>query len=536
MIWHIVKKDWKLLWPYALLLAALELAYVILLTLEPAQIVQNWGAGPAIDSLNQILGGAILIAGALVIALLSHYDALPGERQDWLVRPIARHHLLAAKVVGLALFVHAPLLFIDFLYGAFGGFPLAGVLMSAAGHGLLVFVALSLPVLALCSTSRNLLEVMASGLALMLGVMLFATVTEAFHGDLVRFFRTSRDTPLVWVPTVAGYIVLSIGALVVLSLQFYRRSTLLSRVLVCATWAAFGMTVAFFPWKTAFAIQTRLAEQTGLGSSVTLTFNPSIGRLRRPPSFPEQLDPGVVQELYLPIDVQGLAAGMALRAELVDSIALTQSGQIVPFSRDKQQDFMTNGPAHLKLGMEPLTGWGPDGPRNNPETKDKPFQLEIEVSTTLLKSDAVTTLPNIWGGPSPQRPCRFVSTSVMYAYADEADPRDHALEFLCVPVVQKAPCLSLVLVDLPSPWMQRASLKCFRSYSPFHERLLSGGDGAFARVFFYDPARVEQYFGTENDKLQGTKLELHWYKPVDHFTRKIVIPEVHLKDWIRETP
>jgi hypothetical protein len=61
--------------------------------------------------------------------------------------------------------------------------------------------------------------------------------------------------------------------------------------------------------------------------------------------------------------------------------------------------------------------------------------------------------------------------------------------------------------------MERASLTCFRTYSPFHEHLLSGGDGAVARAFFYDPARSEDYFGSDNDKLAKTKMELHWYKP-----------------------
>jgi hypothetical protein len=46
MIWHIVKKDWKLLWPYALLLAAMELSYVVLLTLQPIKLLENYGADP----------------------------------------------------------------------------------------------------------------------------------------------------------------------------------------------------------------------------------------------------------------------------------------------------------------------------------------------------------------------------------------------------------------------------------------------------------------------------------------------------------
>jgi hypothetical protein len=62
---------------------------------------------------------------------------------------------------------------------------------------------------------------------------------------------------------------------------------------------------------------------------------------------------------------------------------------------------MTNGPAHLKLGLMPLTGYAPEGPLNNPETKNKSFQLEIELSMTLLKSDEVYSTSQRLGRPVP---------------------------------------------------------------------------------------------------------------------------------------
>jgi hypothetical protein len=296
----------------------------------------------------------------------------------------------------------------------------------------------------------------------------------------------------------------------------------------------FGLAVSFFPWKAAFAIQSQLAEQKGLGSPVTLSFDASIGRYRRPQSRVYETD----SKLYIPIQIQGLPPNTALKSEFWDSHAITASGRTIHVSRDTQQDFMANGPAHLKIGLEPITGFAPDNARNNPETKDKPFQLEIELSMTLLKSDELTSLPSVWGPRSlTNRPCRMTSTTVSGAFGEDfVDPRDLDVEFICAPVVPKAPCVSMVLIDLPSPWVQRASLSCFRTYSPLPHQVLSGGDGAIAHAYFYDPARNEEFFGTEGDKLANTKLDLHWYKPVDHFTRKIVIPNVRLNDWISETP
>jgi hypothetical protein len=534
MIWHIVRKDARLLWPYALAPAVFEACRALLLTLQPIKNLEFYGSDPTTDSLDTILWAAILLAGALMIARLSHLDAIPGVRQDWLARPISRWHLLAAKVLGLILFLHVPLFLIDALYHMANGFPIMSALVAAAGHGVSVFIAVSLPVLALCSTSRNLAEAVATGLALLLAASLFMTTTQAFHWELLGVSRTAMGTPLQWIPYAAGYFVLFVGALAVLSMQFFRRNMFVSRVLICVAWAAFGVTVWFFPWNTAFAIQTRLVKEKGSGSAVRITFDPAGGRLERPPDRFGEND----RSLYIPVDVQGLPPNTVLRAELWDSYATTQSGRIIPISRDKRQDFMANGPAHLRIGLDPLGRSALEGPLNNPETKEKPFQLEIELAMTLLRSNETIALPAIWfgGSSTSSQPCRHMSTTVMSALGEEtADPGDNDLQLICVPVVQKDPCVSIVLKDLPEPWVQRPSLTCFRSYGPFPERLLTGGDGVEAHAYFRDPAGAVDYFASGNN-LRNAKLELHWYKPVDLFTRKIVIPDVRLKDWTRKTP
>jgi hypothetical protein len=317
-------------------------------------------------------------------------------------------------------------------------------------------------------------------------------------------------------------------------MQFFRRNLFASRLLLCLAWAAFGVTISFFPWSATFAIQTSLAEEKGAGSDVRITFDPAGGRLERPPErFGEK-----APSLYLPVNVQGLPPNTILRAELWDSYATTQSGRIIPFSRDKRQDFMANGPAHLKIGLAPLVRSASAGPLNNPETKEQPFRLEIELAMTLLRSTETTALPTIWfgGASTSSQPCRHVSTTVKSAFGEEiADPGDTDIQLICVPVVQKDPCLSIVLKDLPEPWVQRPSLTCFRSYGPFPEHLLTGGDGVEAHAYIRDPAGALDYFAS-GDNLQNTKLELHWYKPDDQFTRKIVISDVRLKDWTRKTP
>lgn len=353
MIRHILKKDFKLVWRYAALFSALEFLYVILL-------IFSYGAGPSADALQSILQFGIVVSGALLIVNLSHQDAIPGERQDWLVRPIERKHLLAAKLLSILLWVHGPIVAVDILYNFVNGSSFGSAIATAISHGVFVLLTHTLPLLALCSIARNLGEAIAAGIVLFLGMALGLTITSAFHWELLRTMDVTSGTGLRWIPLSAGYLVMLVGAMAVLFTQFFYRKTFFSRALTCGVWIVFGLVTAFFPWKTAFAIESSRAAEKGLGSTITVNFDPAIGRIHRRPTRPGEID----QTLYVPLRVEGLPPDTVLRAEMWDSFALVKSGKVKAFSRDRNRDFHGNGTAHLKLGMEPLNR----DPRENPYT------------------------------------------------------------------------------------------------------------------------------------------------------------------------
>jgi hypothetical protein len=542
MIWHILKKDFKLVWRYAALFSALEFLYVILL-------IFSYGAGPSADALQSILQFGIVVSGALLIANISHQDAIPGERQDWLVRPIERKHLLAAKLLSILLWVHGPIVVVDILYNFVNGFSFGSTIATAISHSGFVLLTHSLPLLALCSIARNLGEGIAAGIVLFLGMALGMTITRAFYRELSTTIDVTNGTGLSWIPISAGYLVMLVGATAVLFTQFFYRKTFFSRALTCGVWIVFGFVTAFFPWKTAFAIESSLAAEKGLGSGITVNFDPAIGRIHRRPMRPGEID----DTLHIPLRVEGLPPDTVLRAEMWDSFALVKSGKVKAFSRDRNRNFHVNGPAHLKLGMEHLDPDPMEYPYNDPETRDEPFQLEIELSMTLLRVQKSTELRSLFrpvsgtgfsigSGPGPffrfSQACTEMTTYMTHAGPDDedAEPNDTQIDLHCAPVTATEPCVSLVLKDLPPPFVLRPSLTCFRSYSPFVDRLLPGGDAVRLRASFYDPADVLHYEDLGFERMRDVESALRWYKPVDHFTRKIVIPNVRLKDWIAETP
>src|SRR5229473_473509 len=109
MIWHVFKKDWKLLWRMAAAVAFLHFILAAILFK-----LGRFGGDRPLRSLVEtlfmfaFLGSAFLIAGAV------HQDAIPGVRQDWLVRPVKRRDLLLAKLLSVLVMVQAPILAADF--------------------------------------------------------------------------------------------------------------------------------------------------------------------------------------------------------------------------------------------------------------------------------------------------------------------------------------------------------------------------------------------------------------------------------------
>jgi len=84
MILRIFKKDWTLLWPLVAVVAAMHAINAVIWLVSGF-----FGIRELMPIANIFPAGVLLGTGALVVAIV-HQDVLPGDRQDWLVRPIPR--------------------------------------------------------------------------------------------------------------------------------------------------------------------------------------------------------------------------------------------------------------------------------------------------------------------------------------------------------------------------------------------------------------------------------------------------------------
>src|SRR5580692_9540533 len=116
MIRHIFRKDWTLLWRFAAGVGALYVIEMVAMLrigrFRGAPLAGPGAAGRAdlaLFTLTNVFPTVCMLASAFLIVAIVQQDAIPGVRQDWLIRPIRRLDLLVAKMLGVLLMVLGPI-------------------------------------------------------------------------------------------------------------------------------------------------------------------------------------------------------------------------------------------------------------------------------------------------------------------------------------------------------------------------------------------------------------------------------------------
>ena len=219
MIWHIFRKDWKLLWTMVVG-AALITAIARMLVMFANGIFARF---PLLRPVASLLETLSFVAIGVVIVMVVQHDALAGLRQDWLVRPIRRRDLLLSKIVFVVLAVQGPIFVFEFVQCLGSGFSAGESFTATISHSLWMLLALDLPVLAFATLTRNLAEAIGGGIAVGLGVAIFVSLHQVRSGVMIV-----NGPGVDWVTDSALVIWALAAAAIILALQYSRRRTNLS--------------------------------------------------------------------------------------------------------------------------------------------------------------------------------------------------------------------------------------------------------------------------------------------------------------------
>jgi hypothetical protein len=506
MSWHIFKKDARLMWWFAAVVAGLRIAEVA--------VAQSAGLFPPVSARNltMLLGMVGILSVGFAICAVVHQDAIPGVRQDWLVRPIRRRDLLLSKFIFVVLFLQMPIFLADFIQGLLTGAGVSTSLASAASRSMFLLLTVDIPFLALASLTRNLLEALTAAVGICVAFVAFGML---FLNDPGRRFQPVFGTGLEWIGAASLAIVMLIGASALLGLQFFRRWTLLSR------WLMGGFTIlsilaTFVPWTPAFAIQRALTAAAGSSSAITIEFLPGPVPSRGPAAIGNDS----FQPAFLPMRISGLASDYAVHSDRIEFAITDTSGRRYKFgiasSLSVQGDAVNQEHHVTQMIAIPSDLYRTIG--------GQPVRLDIVYSLTLFKLAASHTLPAL-------------NAREYLPDAGQCGTRLNAprtgIQLSCQQTGRAPGCMALRLEDPSTGDANPGNFNCERTdYGPFPNwQLLPDGLARTGGGLPFRDVNGLAKYPVDDSKLGESRIAIRIYEPVEHFTRTQQIPQIKLNDW-----
>jgi hypothetical protein len=259
MFFHILKKDWKLLWPMVALVTAIQIGF------DWAVFSSGlFGDNAAAAALLRPLTLTWFIGIAALAAAVVYQDPVPGVDQDWLIRPLSRTQLLLAKLAFLALSVSLPMVILNLAHALAMGFPLLPSLNTVLAKDLFVFACFIVPVTALAAATRNMTELIVAGAAL---VVIFAVSLSASSLLFGADWCPTCNTGMSWLQHLLQHVGVTCGAGAMLALQYYGRRSGVSRALAIAGTGA--LVFVQIPWNIAFSLEQSLSGRNGAADAIS---------------------------------------------------------------------------------------------------------------------------------------------------------------------------------------------------------------------------------------------------------------------------
>ena len=519
MIWHIFRKDARLLWPGAVLIAALQVCAAV-----PHYLVDHGARTVQLMILGILLSALALLGAMAVVVVAIHQDPVPGARQDWLIRPIRRRDLALAKLLFVVLMVQLPIWLVDVGIALVDGFGLPAACIAATGRNIAIFCQYTLPAVMIGVVTGTFVEALIfSAVALVAYIGLFYVVLSLLLGVKA----TVGETGAAWIVTAVFYLLALPGAALVLPLQYRGRRTALARGLIVLG-GALVIGAAFVPWHLAFSIQAALSAEPAAARAVAVAFDPQAGRYQ----LPLGAAPAVTSALHLPLRLSGLPVDSMVLLDRADVRITALDGTTL--YRGKT-NISVDGLGSMHDAQFEARSGRSDAPTHSlyqriylPTTvyarlANRQVRLSIDYSLTLFRTAHNFSLPATGARETLPGLGRC-------ATAIDADGDDVAIG--CLSTARQNSCFAAHLED-PATGLRNPEVNvCQPDYAPafmtqFWPDTINRMGG---ELRFFDRSGLV-HFPVDGSKLAGAKLMITTFEPRDHFTRHVDTPIVRLADF-----
>ena len=519
MVWHIFKKDWKLLWVFVLTVASLHwISAFIIFKLG------LFGESAMLEMLAEVVPMLSFFASMFLIAAIVHVEAIPGVRQDWLVRPIRRGNLLLEKFLFVILMVEGPVFAANLFQGLANGFSLRSTLLSATSYVIFLLFFLILPLFAFASVTRNMTEAFIFGCGCTFIIGAFLTLGDYMNGSAHGTLIAVTHSGIGWIGEVFRFALVAMAVGTILGLQYFRRRTATTRVLVIA----FGLlllTSQFLPWKSAFAIEQWLSPKPAAGASTVMRFDPAGGKFKSPSGLvpsSENVQRNRAEEsaeVFLPLQANGVRNDAILLTDRVEVYVTGQDGRVVYHGIGDSLEVAREGsnpaeePVYQQIAV-PMSVYH--------RAKDQAVQVRVDYSLTLFGLAGSYSMPALDGDE------RMPEWGWCQTKMNEART---AVELHCIEPGKGPTCGTAFLENASTGARNPARSTCRSDYSPYGYHPLPDSFVRFGTNLLFRDASGLAKFPVDGPQLPQSRVVIRVYEPEDHFARSLVIPQLKLKDW-----
>ena len=533
MAWHIFRKDLILLWPLVALSALTQFGLAALMLVSDG----------APDSQYLLLAArlsvvVVFLAITLTIAQAVHQEPIPGTRQDWLIRPIRRLDLLAAKLLFVLAAVQAPMLVADLVGAMAHGFDWRAAGAAALSRNLLMFVMISLPALGFAAMTRTTAQLIAAGVAYVIATAAATVLLNLMSraGGQEQATNPLFWTGVAWAPQTLGRLALAAGAMIALLLMYLPRRIALARGLFPAFVIASALTT-LLPWPWLFAVQESASAAPAAGRAVDLAIDLQAPRYSPPPG--ESIDDysvGAAQVqlrgraagdievenklrrvqgdvmVFVPIRIQGLPMGALPWVDRASVTLTSAAGKRVYQGRGDDLK-LAGGHAYEAIRLPALI---------YEAAKDQPLTLAIDYSLSVLRPGQSVTAAAL--GADTQLP----------GFGRCASDRDSDGDDIALRCLQTGPapsCVSATLEDPVTGSRNPDTRLCSPDYSPYQTKPFPDALSRFeVEAPFRDRLGLARY-PVGADQLSRARLRLTRYEAAAHLTRRVMAADVRLSAW-----
>ena len=516
MVWHIFKKDWKLAWVFVLVVSVVHWI--------DSAIIYKLGLfdeDPMLGMLADAVPMLAFFASMFLIGAIVHLDSIPGVRQDWLVRPISRRDLVIEKFFFVVLMVNGPIFAEVLLQCLANKFSLRESLAAAMWQVAFLFFAFTLPIFSFASVTRNMTQAFILGCSCTFIIVGFQTIAGYVNGRAHGTLESISWSGIGWVGETARFALSVAAATAILSLQYFRRKTLLSRCMVLFFGIAL-LSTQFIPWKAAFAIEKKLSPKPGAGTSTVVTFDPSLGKFQSPSGLGTSSEQGRRYNLgehtnvFLPLQVGGTHSDVFLLTDLVEVRLIGQGGKVAFHGRGESLEFADEGANKTKYQeiQVPTSVYR--------DIKGEPVQVDLDYSLTLFGLRESYSIPAL-GGDERMPGFGWCETKM--------NEGETVVELRCMHPGKVPTCAMLFLENETKGQRNPAMSSCHGDYSPYSGWYFGDNLAHFgANIPFRDASGLAK-FPVDGPQLPNSRVVIRVYEPEDHFTRSLVIPQIKLKEW-----